>query len=303
MARTTTTNRSGQVSDPVDDAFRDLRDATQDLIDGDTRFVLVCGPVAIGKSDTAIRLIRSYSDRLESEWQAKSDQEKDEDKRRTIHTGDGRVFMPPFVNVSQRYYADLYCAFYWFSFPGEIGVIDDVRAIRFSQSQDLLNDAADVTRGGKVVFQGKNVPGALVPREYNHQGGFLVIGNWTQEQVESFTIFSEPVLSRGAKIFFPREAEVLFSHVYRRAFVEKSLMGYLTRLDSYALGADRGLGLSSSEAEQVLAELASWYSTNDLRVKEHSFRMLRRVALQRRKYPNEWRRRAGGELYPNPRTK
>jgi hypothetical protein len=302
MARFTLAIPGSGVPSPIDLAFLDLEDATRDLIDGDTKLVLVGGPPGIGKSENAMRVILEYSNRMRRRWEAKDDQDKLDDVRRTRYGPDGPEFNPPFVKIpgGSRKLPVLYCHLYWCSYPGEIGLIDDVPAIIYKNTQELLNDACDENRGGRVSCDVKTMPDPRVPSEYNHRGGLLVLHNWSQQQVEK--VFHARVLSRAAPpIYFPSDPDILFRFVFRKAFVEKSLEGYLTRLNGSALGPSRGLGLSKTEADAVMADLAQFYSANRVRVKEHSFRTLRQWALQRSKYPTHWKRRAEQKLGPWPK--
>jgi hypothetical protein len=276
-----------KTSDPMELAFLDLEDATRDLIDGDTRLVLAGGPVGIGKSEAATRVVLEYSNSVRRRWELLTDEEKDEDPRRTRYTSDGRDFRPPYVTIpgGDRRLAKLYCYLFWCSYPGEIGVLDDVAAVAYKQSQELLNDACDSNRGGKVSCDVKNLPDPRVPNEFYFHGSLIIIHNWTTEEVNR--IFHKRVLSRAATpIHFPDDPVILFDYVYRKAFIEKSLMGYLTAMNSTALGSRRGLGLSTTDAERVLHDVAQHYYANRIRVKEHSFRTMRRWSLQRVKHPD-----------------
>jgi hypothetical protein len=72
-----TSNQPGL--EPVDSTFRYMEDAIHLLIEGELKCVFAGGSTGIGKSETALRLIHTHSERLRRVWEAKSDEDKDED--------------------------------------------------------------------------------------------------------------------------------------------------------------------------------------------------------------------------------
>jgi hypothetical protein len=293
---------------PIELAFIDLADATRDLVAGRIKLALCGGTVGIGKSEGSTKIILEYTTQVYKEWQAKSDEQKEEDWRRTRHNQkDGTLeFEPPFTKIpgGKRGVADLFCALYRCSCPGEIGIADDVPSARYKHWQEMINDAADATTGrGNVSCSINKLPDPNVPSEYAFNGALLIIHNWTQAEVEKY--FHARVLSRAGShvIHFPTEPWIVFNYVFRKAISEKSLMPYLMAPDIAALGAARGLGCSQAEAEEILDEVGRRYHFNRVRPQEHSFRVLRGWCFQRKYYPKHWIRRTEARLGPWPKSR
>jgi len=283
-------------NDPMQLAWADMSHAVKLVREGYTRLVFIGGAPGIGKSRQVIEDLRSYVQQEEALWAMIADENKRElAGRRTAITVEGQlVFVPPvhIIPGGDRNEINLYMHLYQCSYPGEIGVLDDAPAAAYKRPQELLNDACDEERNGKVSMdRGHKILAACgVPTEYNFHGGLILIHNYTQAEINH--IFHQRVRSRAYIVNFPTDPAILFRYVYETGIKQKSLLPYLKALNNRALGRNRGLGLSDAEAQQCLNDLDKFYFTFQERVPEHSFRLLRTIAMDWATDRVHWERRA-----------
>jgi hypothetical protein len=315
-------------TNPIHLTFLRLEHRVQEAIDGDCRFLIVCGPPGIAKSEKIQSVLHRYSEKLRAIRDAQPLGQKGDRRTTRNEDTDEDEFRPPYYMITGRAsHPQVHCRMFWASQPGEVFFCDDVASLRDKKNQELFQMASDPTHRYIVQYNyhRRNLPDDRVPVKYVMRGSMICVNNFNRLTDGGMLIqlFEPQVLDRAVQLHFSFERAPLYEYVTNMAFGADPSRGLLRFVFAPRardqVGESGGCGWTGvsfnrsgkagivdpeklAAAKKMLVEVREFFHTNRDRTETISFRILRRITYDRFVNPTIWRNLAEDHLQPRKPT-